>query len=84
MDSDKIKFVLQFLEDNKNNFECLQINVKNLEKLKNELKKNKSNVVECIFCEWSREEIEFILKKYKKALKELKIKEKEKKLCFKI
>ena len=81
MNSDKIKFVLQFLEENKNNIECLQINVKNLEKLKNELKKNNSNVVECIFCEWSREEIDFILKKYKKALKKI---NKEKKLCFKI
>lgn len=84
MCNDKIKFSLVFLEENKNDKDCLNVNIKNLEEIIKECKNNNSKIVELAFCEWNVYELKFILKKYKKALKELKIKKKEKKLCFKI
>lgn len=75
--NDKVKFCLNFLEENKNDKECLKVNIKNLEEHIKKCKNNNLVILELPFCEWHIDELKYLLKNYRKALKELKTKELE-------
>ena len=75
--NDKVKFCLNFLDENKNDKECLKVNIKNLEEHIKKCKNNNSDILELPFCEWHIDELRYLLKKYRNALRELKTKELE-------